>query len=96
MNVQEIVLLNIDFFFLKATFPSFAVGSTAVVGPLELIRTRMQYRRLSYKQLYLCLRTKVAVDGWSSLWGGWTSTILRDVPFSGKVYFPCRFLFMFL
>ncbi|NXA90184.1 S2540 protein, partial [Melanocharis versteri] len=62
-------------------------GSATVVSPLELIRTRMQYRRLSYKQLYLCISTKVAVDGWFSLWGGWTSTILRDVPFSGRVYF---------
>ncbi|NXS00036.1 S2540 protein, partial [Oxylabes madagascariensis] len=57
-------------------------GSVTVVSPLELIRTQMQYRRLSYKQLYLCVSTKVAVDGWSSLWAGWTSTILRDVPFS--------------
>ncbi|NXU60787.1 S2540 protein, partial [Horornis vulcanius] len=61
---------------------SFAVGSVTVVSPLELIRTQMQYRRLSYKQLYLCISTKVAVDGWISLWAGWTSTVLRDVPFS--------------
>lgn len=77
-------------------FLSFAVGSATVVSPLELIRTRMQYRKLSYKQLYLCVSTKVAVDGWLSLWGGWTSTVLRDVPFSGRVYFLCRFLLMFL
>ncbi|XP_066173032.1 mitochondrial glutathione transporter SLC25A40 isoform X2 [Sylvia atricapilla] len=58
-------------------------GSVTVVSPLELVKTQMQYRRLSYKQLYLCISTKVAVDGWVSLWAGWTSTILRDVPFSG-------------
>ncbi|XP_041322422.1 solute carrier family 25 member 40 isoform X1 [Pyrgilauda ruficollis] len=58
-------------------------GSATVVSPLELIRTQMQYRRSSYKQLYLRVSTKVAVDGWLSLWQGWTSTILRDVPFSG-------------
>ncbi|NXU40709.1 S2540 protein, partial [Drymodes brunneopygia] len=63
------------------------LGSTTVVGPLELIRTRMHYRRLSYKPLYQCLRTKVAVDGWSSLWGGWSSTILRDVPFSAIYWY---------
>ncbi|KAM4792824.1 mitochondrial glutathione transporter SLC25A40 isoform 2-T2 [Cyanocitta cristata] len=71
-------------------------GSTTVVGPLELIRIRMQYHKLSYKQLYLCVSTKVAADGWLSLWGGWTSTVLRDVPFSARVYFLCRFLLMFL
>ncbi|XP_032907592.1 solute carrier family 25 member 40 isoform X6 [Catharus ustulatus] len=58
-------------------------GSATVVSPLELIRTQMQYRRWSYKELYLCISTRLAVDGWISLWEGWTSTILRDVPFSG-------------
>ncbi|NWW39239.1 S2540 protein, partial [Panurus biarmicus] len=62
-------------------------GSTTVVSPLELIRTQMQYRRLSYKQLYLRISTKVAVDGWSSLWRGWTSTLLRDVPFSAMYWY---------
>ncbi|XP_071661268.1 mitochondrial glutathione transporter SLC25A40 isoform X3 [Patagioenas fasciata] len=58
------------------------VGSVTVVSPLELIRTRMQYRRLSYKQLYARISSEVAVDGWFSLWRGWSSTVLRDVPFS--------------
>ncbi|XP_072710439.1 mitochondrial glutathione transporter SLC25A40 isoform X6 [Ciconia boyciana] len=58
-------------------------GSVTVVSPLELIRTRMQYRKLSYKQLYTCVSSKVATDGWFSLWRGWSSTVLRDVPFSG-------------
>uniref|UniRef100_A0A8C0BXQ4 Solute carrier family 25 member 40 n=1 Tax=Buteo japonicus TaxID=224669 RepID=A0A8C0BXQ4_9AVES len=67
-------------------------GSVTVVSPLELIRTRMQYRKLSYKQLYTCVSSKVATDGWFSLWRGWSSTVLRDVPFSGGVYFPCKFV----
>ncbi|KAI1242691.1 Solute carrier family 25 member 40 [Lamprotornis superbus] len=67
--------------------PVIAVGSATVVSPLELIRTQMQYRRWSYKELYLCISTKVAVDGWISLWGGWTSTILRDVPFSAMYWY---------
>ncbi|NXY12906.1 S2540 protein, partial [Atrichornis clamosus] len=62
-------------------------GSATVVSPLELIRTRMQYRKLSYKQLYLCVSTKVAADGWFSLWGGWSSTVLRDVPFSAMYWY---------
>ncbi|NXC92711.1 S2540 protein, partial [Certhia familiaris] len=62
-------------------------GSVTVVSPLELIRTQMQYRKWSYKQLYLCISTKVAADGWLSLWRGWTSTILRDVPFSAMYWY---------
>ncbi|NXN83256.1 S2540 protein, partial [Bombycilla garrulus] len=62
-------------------------GSATVVSPLELIRTQMQYRRWAYKQLYLCIQTKVAVEGWRSLWRGWSSTILRDVPFSAMYWY---------
>ncbi|NWI50404.1 S2540 protein, partial [Calyptomena viridis] len=72
---------------MNVTFPSFAVGSVTVVSPLDLIRTRMQYRQLSYKHLYLCVRTKVAADGWFSLWRGWSSTVLRDVPFSAMYWY---------
>ncbi|NXN74661.1 S2540 protein, partial [Himantopus himantopus] len=60
-------------------------GSVTVVSPLELIRTRMQYRNLSYNQLYTCISSKVATDGWFSLWRGWSSTVLR-----------CTFLSFFL
>ncbi|KAM9387506.1 mitochondrial glutathione transporter SLC25A40 [Phaethornis superciliosus] len=62
-------------------------GSVTVMSPLDLIRTRMQYRRLSYKQLYTCISSKVATDGWFSLWGGWSSTVLRDIPFSAMYWF---------
>eukprot|EP00075_Anas_platyrhynchos_P019489 XP_027308742.1 solute carrier family 25 member 40 [Anas platyrhynchos] len=69
------------------TFLSFSVGSVTVVSPLELIRTRMQYRKLSYKQLHMCISSKVARDGWLSLWRGWSSTVLRDVPFSAMYWY---------
>ncbi|KAM6209106.1 mitochondrial glutathione transporter SLC25A40 isoform 1-T1 [Sarcoramphus papa] len=62
-------------------------GSVTVVSPLELIRTRMQYHKLSYKQLYMCVSSKVATDGWFSLWRGWSSTVLRDVPFSAMYWY---------
>ncbi|NWT46918.1 S2540 protein, partial [Chroicocephalus maculipennis] len=68
-------------------FFSFVVGSVTVVSPLELIRTRMQYRSLSYNQLYTCITSKVATDGWFSLWRGWSSTVLRDVPFSAIYWY---------
>ncbi|CAM9227068.1 unnamed protein product [Bubo scandiacus] len=55
--------------------------------PLELIRTSMQYHKLSYKQLYTCISSKVATDRWLSLWRGWSSTVLRDVPFSAMYWY---------
>ncbi|XP_021243209.1 solute carrier family 25 member 40 isoform X2 [Numida meleagris] len=61
--------------------------SVTVVSPLELIRTRMQYRKLSYKQLHSSVSSKVARDGWLSLWRGWSSTVLRDVPFSAMYWY---------
>ncbi|XP_009673194.1 mitochondrial glutathione transporter SLC25A40 isoform X3 [Struthio camelus] len=63
------------------------LGSVTVVSPLELIRTRMQSRQLSYKQLYTCINNEVAKDGWLSLWRGWSSTVLRDVPFSAIYWY---------
>lgn len=87
-NVQKILIVNVDLKKKKKSILfSFAVGSVTVVSPLELIRTRMQYRNLSYNQLYMCISSKVATDGWFSLWRGWSSTVLRDVPFSGRAYF---------
>jgi len=56
-----------------------------VISPLELIRTKMQSRQLSYRELGVCIQSAVAQDGWLSLWRGWGPTVLRDVPFSGTV-----------
>lgn len=63
--------------------PSVAVGAVTVISPLELIRTKMQSRQLSYRELGVCIQSAVAQDGWLSLWRGWGPTVLRDVPFSG-------------
>ncbi|NWY05648.1 S2539 protein, partial [Nothoprocta ornata] len=59
------------------------MGAVTVISPLELIRTKMQSRPLSYRELRVCIRSAVAQDGWLSLWRGWGPTVLRDVPFSG-------------
>uniref|UniRef100_A0A8C7YED8 Mitochondrial glutathione transporter SLC25A39 n=1 Tax=Oryzias sinensis TaxID=183150 RepID=A0A8C7YED8_9TELE len=63
------------------------LGAVTVISPLELIRTKMQSRKLSYSELRVCIRSAVARGGPLSLWRGWGPTILRDVPFSGLYWF---------
>ncbi|XP_067271337.1 mitochondrial glutathione transporter SLC25A39 isoform X2 [Pseudorasbora parva] len=63
------------------------LGAVSVISPLELVRTKMQSRRLPYSELMVCIRAAVAQDGWLSLWRGWGPTILRDVPFSALYWF---------
>ncbi|NWJ09160.1 S2539 protein, partial [Crypturellus undulatus] len=63
------------------------MGAVTVISPLELIRTKMQSRPLSYRELRVCIRSAVAQDGWLSLWRGWGPTVLRDVPFSALYWF---------
>lgn len=63
------------------------LGAVTVISPLELIRTKMQSRQLSYMELGACLRSAVSQDGWLSLWKGWGPTVLRDVPFSALYWF---------
>ncbi|XP_040186464.1 solute carrier family 25 member 39 isoform X1 [Rana temporaria] len=63
------------------------LGAVTVISPLELIRTKMQSRQLSYVELGACLRSAVSQSGWLSLWKGWGPTVLRDVPFSALYWF---------
>ncbi|KFV18533.1 Solute carrier family 25 member 39, partial [Tauraco erythrolophus] len=63
------------------------LGAVTVISPLELIRTKMQSRQLSYRELGICIQSAVAQDGWLSLWRGWGPTVLRDVPFSALYWF---------
>ncbi|XP_018592002.1 mitochondrial glutathione transporter SLC25A39 isoform X2 [Scleropages formosus] len=63
------------------------LGAVTVISPLELIRTKMQSRQLSYRELRVCITSAVAQDGWVSLWRGWGPTVLRDVPFSALYWF---------
>ncbi|XP_069572178.1 mitochondrial glutathione transporter SLC25A39 [Brachyistius frenatus] len=63
------------------------LGAVTVISPLELVRTKMQSRRLSYGELRVCIRSAVARDGLLSLWRGWGPTVLRDVPFSAFYWF---------
>ncbi|XP_053569968.1 probable mitochondrial glutathione transporter SLC25A40 [Bombina bombina] len=63
------------------------LGSATIISPLELIRTKMQFRPLSYMELILCIQSSIANDGWLSLWKGWGPTVLRDVPFSAMYWY---------
>ncbi|CAH1402786.1 unnamed protein product [Nezara viridula] len=57
--------------------------AATVVSPLELIRTKMQSKRLSYFEVHEALRSLLRYHGWTGLWKGLGPTLLRDVPFSG-------------
>ncbi|XP_077474690.1 mitochondrial glutathione transporter SLC25A39 isoform X2 [Stigmatopora argus] len=63
------------------------LGAVTVISPLELIRTKMQSRHLTYGELRVCIRGAVAQGGPLSLWRGWGPTVLRDVPFSAIYWF---------
>lgn len=80
---QDTYLDRLGFHFAYHSKLSPLVGAVTVISPLELIRTKMQSRPLSYRELRVCIQSSVAQDGWLSLWKGWGPTVLRDVPFSG-------------
>ncbi|XP_061771585.1 probable mitochondrial glutathione transporter SLC25A40 [Nerophis ophidion] len=63
------------------------VGAVSVISPLELMRTKLQSQKQSYRQLAICVRTAVEADGWLSLWRGLGPTLLRDVPFSAMYWY---------
>ncbi|KAK7886791.1 hypothetical protein WMY93_026412 [Mugilogobius chulae] len=63
------------------------VGSATVISPLELIRTKLQSQKQSYRELTACIRSAVEAEGWLSLWRGLGPTLLRDVPFSAMYWY---------
>lgn len=58
------------------------VLAATLISPLELLRTKMQSRPLTYTQLAEAVRQLLATEGVKGLYKGLTPTILRDVPFS--------------
>lgn len=63
------------------------VGSATVISPLELIRTKLQSQKQSYRELTDCIRSAVETEGWLSVWRGLGPTLLRDVPFSAMYWY---------
>ena len=66
---------------------SVTVGAATLISPLELIRTKMQSERLTYRQLGEALRVSVRNNGPLFLMRGLGPSLLRDVPFSGIISF---------
>jgi solute carrier family 25 protein 39/40 len=62
------------------------------VSPLELIRTKMQSRKLTYAEVGQAVRASIAQQGIGSLYRGWSPMIMRDVPFSGLYWLNYEFL----
>ncbi|XP_029343710.1 solute carrier family 25 member 40-like [Acyrthosiphon pisum] len=58
-------------------------GAATTVSPLELIRTKMQSKKLSYLEVHQAMQSLLKYHGYKGLWRGLGSTLLRDVPFSG-------------
>ncbi len=77
----------------RDTVVSFTSGATArtlattVVSPLEMVRTKMQSRRMRWWQVREALRAAVSGRrGVANLWRGCWPTLMRDVPFSAMYW----------
>lgn len=58
------------------------VLAATTISPLEMIRTKMQSKRMKYNEVMRAVKISVKDEGIFSLWRGLGATILRDVPFS--------------
>lgn len=56
--------------------------AATVISPLEMVRTKMQSKKLSYPEVTSAVIQLVKHEGVWSLWRGLGPTLLRDVPFS--------------
>ncbi|XP_060756240.1 probable mitochondrial glutathione transporter SLC25A40 isoform X2 [Neoarius graeffei] len=63
------------------------VGAATLISPLELIRTKLQSEKQSYRQLSTVIRSAVRTEGWLALWRGLGPTLFRDVPFSAMYWY---------
>lgn len=61
--------------------------AVTLVSPLELIRTKMQSKKLSYQEIQQALKSTLHYHGIRGLFKGLGPSLLRDVPFSGIYWF---------
>uniref|UniRef100_A0A0B6ZM67 Solute carrier family 25 member 40 n=1 Tax=Arion vulgaris TaxID=1028688 RepID=A0A0B6ZM67_9EUPU len=62
------------------------VWAASLISPIEMIRTKMQSKRLTYSQIHVAVKDAVRNNGALSLWKGLGPTLLRDVPFSAMYW----------
>ncbi|BFZ06238.1 hypothetical protein BsWGS_09276 [Bradybaena similaris] len=58
------------------------VWAASLISPIEMVRTKMQSKRLKYSEIRTAVRDTVRHNGLLSLYRGLGPTLLRDVPFS--------------
>ncbi len=63
------------------------IWAVTVVSPLELVRTKMQSKKMTFAEVSVAMKTSVRNEGVLSLWRGYTPTLYRDVPFSALYWF---------
>lgn len=56
--------------------------AVTAVSPFELVRTKMQSEKVSYRRIYHIVRSAILDEGLRTLWKGLTATLWRDIPFS--------------
>lgn len=66
--------------------------AASTISPLEMIRTKMQSKRLSYWEVAEAVKQLVKSEGFFSMWRGLGPTLLRDVPFSSIYWANYEFL----
>lgn len=66
--------------------------AATTISPLEMVRTKMQSKKLSYWEVAAAIRQLVKYEGIFSLWRGLGPTLLRDVPFSSIYWATYEFM----
>lgn len=66
--------------------------AATTISPLEMVRTKMQSKKLSYWEVGNAIKLLVKSEGILSLWRGLGPTLLRDVPFSSIYWGTYEFM----
>lgn len=66
--------------------------AATTISPLEMVRTKMQSKKLSYWEVATAIKQLVRYEGPLSLWRGLGPTLLRDVPFSSIYWAGYEFM----